>query len=181
MECVTVTASDDELVEGLETFTIDMAVVGSSAGILVIDTEMDTATVTILDTNCEYYKSDFLPSPYNTHESCGCAFVANCGSPPEGEGVQFTISDLQSVAGELVVDLDAVATYSCVMEGYVIEDANTLTCVSVNNTAQWYPAEAPVCEQGTYQAKAHAQHAYIQPQLWCTACVSTSTICGRHR
>ena len=65
--------------------------------------------------------------------------------------MKFTISDSQSVAGELVVDLDAVATYSCVMEGYVIEGANNLTCVSVNNTPKWHPAEAPVCEQGTYQ------------------------------
>ena len=84
-------------------------------------------------------------------------FAANCGSPPEGEGVIFTISNSQSVAGELV----AVATYSCVMEGYVIEDANNLTCVSVNDTAQWYPAEAPVCEQGTYQDTC----TYIQIQL----------------
>ena len=61
----------------------------------------------------------------------------------------YTISDLQSVAGELVVDL-AVATYRCVIEGYVIEDANNLTCVSVNDTAEWDSAEAPVCEQGTY-------------------------------
>ena len=88
--------------------------------------------------------------------------AANCGSPPEGEGVKFTISDSQSVAGELVVELDAVATYSCVMEGYVIEDVNTLTCVLVNNTAQWYPAEAPVCEQGTYQDTCTC---IIQPQL----------------
>ena len=62
----------------------------------------------------------------------------------------FTISDSQSVAGGLVVDL-AVATYSCVIEGYIIEDANNLTCVSVNDTAQWYPAEVPVCEQGIYR------------------------------
>ena len=75
--------------------------------------------------------------------------------------MKFTISDSQSVAGELVVDLDVVATYSCVMEGYVIEDANTLTCVLVNNTAQWYPAESPVCERGTYQDTC----TYIQPQL----------------
>ena len=88
--------------------------------------------------------------------------AANCGSPPEGEGVKFTISDSQSVAGELVVELDAVATYSCVMEGYVIEDVDTLTCVLVNNTAQWYPAEAPMCEQGTYQDTCTC---IIQPQL----------------
>ena len=51
MECVTVTASDDELVEGLETFTIALASVSSAT--LVIDTEMNTTTVTILDADCE--------------------------------------------------------------------------------------------------------------------------------
>ena len=54
------------------------------------------------------------------------------------------------------MDLDAVATYSCVIEGYVIEDVNTRTCVLVNNTAQWYPAEAPVCERGSY-TRIHAR------------------------
>ena len=52
MACVTVTASDDELVEDPETLSI--ALVSVSNSILVIDTEMDTTTVTILDTDCEY-------------------------------------------------------------------------------------------------------------------------------
>ena len=82
---------------------------------------------------------------------CMFSLAANCGSPPERDGVEFTITDsvlgIDAVGG-LVVNLGTVATYSCVMEGYIIEDTNALTCVSENDTAQWYPAEAPVCEQG---------------------------------
>lgn len=55
------------------------------------------------------------------------------------------------------MDLDAMATYSCVVEGYTIEDDNDLTCVSLNDTAQWYPAEAPVCVEGKFDSHSRSR------------------------
>ena len=62
-------------------------------------------------------------------------------------GYTISLSATDSDGG-LVVNPDAVATYSCTVEGDVIEDVNELTCVIMDGTAQWYPAEAPICEQG---------------------------------
>ena len=97
--------------------------------------------------------SSSRPGSLCTTSQCMCLYLAaaNCDAPPEGDGVEYTITDslfATSSDGGLVVSPDAVATYSCTVEGYVIEDANELTCVAMDGTAQWNPAEAPMCEQG---------------------------------